>query len=147
VSITLEEFERRLEEASTGGELKLLVRKTLAGAAKQAERGAKLRTTGGNPLFVRTGRLRSSIRSGVRGGVKGGNKGAIEGWLRAGGTQVKGQVKYAAVHELGLTIPNPWGGFTNMPKRPFLKPSIEEAADLLPDALGPLLGHALKADI
>lgn len=147
MSITLEEFEQRLEAASTGGELKKLVRTTLAKAAKQAERGAKLRTTGGNPLWVRTGRLRASIRSGVRGGVKGGNKGAIEGWLRAGGTGQKGQVKYAKVHELGLSIPNAFGGVTHMPKRPFLKPSIDEAADMLPEALAPILGKALKVDI
>lgn len=145
--MTFDDFQQRLEEASTGGQLKLLVRQTLHGAAKQAERAAKLRTTGGNPLHVQTGRLRASIRSGVRGGVRGGNKGAIEGWLRAGGQGRKGQVKYAAVHELGLTIPNPWGGLTRMPKRPFLQPSIDEAVDQLPAALAPLLADALKVDV
>ena len=201
MTITLEEFEQRLAEASRGGALHKLVRGELHRLAKTAERAAKLRVTGGNPLNTRSGRLRSSIRSGVRGGTKGGHKGTIEGWLRAGGSSRKGQVKYARIHEEGgvivprkakwLTIPvgpaktkagvarggarsfkslmfmpdfkDPQKAYlihrfsgalffilvkrVVIPKRPFLKPSIEEAAELLPAALAPLLGKALKADI
>lgn len=204
MSITLDEFQRRLNEASTGGALKLLVRKTLQGAVKGAERGAKLRVTGGNPLHTRSGRLRASIRSGVRGGVKGGHKGSIEGYLRAGGPGRRGMVKYARLQELGsegpivpkkadgwLAIPTKaqktgagvsrggprtveglWfhqthpdkayllkrlGGknialfllrkSVTIPARPYLKPSIDEAAELLPAELAPLLGRALKASV
>jgi len=203
VSITLEDFERRLAEAG-GGALRRLTRETLQRAAKEAERAAKLRVTGGNPLHTRSGRLRSSIRSGVRGGTKGGHKGSIEGWLRAGGPSPKGQVKYARMHEFGsngpitpkkadgwLAIPTKaqktgagvsrggprtveglWfhkthpdkayllkkiGGknialfllrkSVTVPARPFLRPSIEEAAENLPAALAPLLAKALKADL
>ena len=165
MTITLEDFERRLAEAG-GGALRRLTRETLQRAAKEAERAAKQRISIPAPswvlkiperaaaqallspvLHVRTGRLRSSIRSGVRGGVKGGHKGSIEGWIRAGGPSKKGAVKYAAVHELGLTIPHPSGGSVKMPKRPFLKPSIDDATKDLPAALAPLLAQALKADV
>jgi hypothetical protein len=167
VSITLEEFQQRLEAAGDRGALRLLIRQTLQDSAKYAERQAKLKVSVPSPtwlarakpqraaaalaaspvLHVRTGRLRASIRSGVRGGQKGKGQGAIEGYVRAGGAGKKGMVKYAAVHELGLTIQNPWGGQTKMPKRPFLKPARDEAAARLPDALRPLLARSLSAVI
>ncbi len=104
MSITLEEFQARLSDASDNGALKALVKKQLQRTVKTAERGAKLRVTGGNPLNTRSGRLRASIRSGVRGGHGTGARADLVGYLRAGGAGRKGHVKYARIHEKGGTI-------------------------------------------
>ena len=195
MTITLEDFERRLAEAG-GGALRRLTRETLQRAAKEAERAAKLRVTGGNPLHTRSGRLRSSIRSGIRGPTA---QGFLEGYLQAGGTSSRGQVKYARIHEEGGTIvpknkkfltipvgPAKTGASVarvsarqvpglayvqslkgqpllahqdtgavwfilrkrvEIPKRPFLAPSIRDAAKQLPAALAPLLARSLRADL
>ncbi len=202
MSITLEEFQTRLREASAGGAFARLVRRQLLKTALEAEGKAKMRVTGGNPLKTRSGRLRSSIRGGVR--SKTGNRHEMEGYLRAGGGLnfggvQGGQVRYARIHELGGTIvprnarylaiptdiqrtasgvsragprqtPNlafaqALGGqpvLVNtqtgaahfllrtrvvIPPRPYLRPSIKEAADKLPAAMWPLLGRSLKVDL
>jgi len=203
VTISLEEFQRLLAEASTGGALRRLVRSTLKDAAFGAERAAKLRVTGGNPLNSRSGRLRASIRSGARSGSRSTQAGTIEGFLRAGGPSRRGVVRYARLQEFGskgpitpkkgkwLAIPTKaqktaagvsrggprtvqglWFHQTHpdkayllkriggknialfllrksvvVPARPFLRPSIDEAAAKLPAALAPLLARSMKADL
>ena len=203
MTISLEEFQRLLAEASTGGALRRLVRSTLKDAAFGAERAAKLRVTGGNPLNSRSGRLRASIRSGARSGSRSTQAGTIEGFLRAGGPSRRGVVRYARLQEFGskgpitpkkgkwLAIPTKaqktaagvsrggprtvqglWfhqahpdkayllkriGGknialfllrkSVVVPARPFLRPSIDEAAAKLPAALAPLLARSMKADL
>ena len=213
MTISLEEFQRLLAEASTGGALRRLVRSTLKDAAFGAERAAKLRVTGGNPLNSRSGRLRASIRSGARSGSRSTQAGTIEGFLRAGGPSRRGVVRYARLQEFGskgpitpkkgkwLAIPTKaqktaagvsrggprtvqglWFHQTHpdkayllkrigradrrhrarrgknialflllksvvVPARPFLRPSIDEAAAKLPAALAPLLARSMKADL
>ena len=203
MTISLEEFQRLLAEASTGGALRRLVRSTLKDAAFGAERAAKLRVTGGNPLNSRSGRLRASIRSGARSGSRSTQAGTIEGFLRAGGPSRRGVVRYARLQEFGYKGPIPpkkgkwlaiptkaqktaagvsrggprtvqglWFHQTHpdkayllkriggknialfllrksvvVPARPFLRPSIDEAAAKLPAALAPLLARSMKADL
>ena len=196
MSITVQEFEKRLEASS--GAFQTLVRRTLQTTVLKAEAKAKLRVTGGSPLHTRSGRLRSSIKAGLRGQATGGPQAVVEGFLRAGGTTAGGQVKYARIHELGgdivpknakfLAIPTgaqktasgvsrggprqtPGLAFVQggsgpalvntatgaahfllrrhvrIPARPYLRPSMKEAAAQLPSSLAPLLARSLKADI
>ena len=105
----------------------------------EAEANAKLNVTGGNPLRVQTGRLRSSINSRVE----------------QAGLDLRGRlgsnVKYARIHELGGVIPahrvvpvtaKALRFFVNgqvvfaryadipaitMPERPYLRPAAQKA--------------------
>ena len=92
-------------------------------------RGAKKKLTGGNPLNVRSGRLRSSVVSEVR--KKG--RAEIEG-------EVGTDVFYGEVHERGMVIKaknkamrffykGQWRTKTSVriPKREWLRPSMEQA--------------------
>ena len=107
----------------------------------ESEGLAKQNVTGGNPLFVQTGRLRSSITHRV--------ERQEPDWLGRLGSNVE----YAAIHELGGTIPAHVvvpvkaralrfvvGGTVvfaklaripaiQMPERPYLRPAAQTAID------------------
>jgi hypothetical protein len=100
VSISLDEFERRLEAAAGPGGMERAILAALERAGLRGVREARLSLTRSGKQ--RTGNLRSSIRHEVRAG----QQGAAETALIAGGTSGV-PVRYAAMQE--------WGG-TQVPK-------------------------------
>lgn len=90
----IEEFRDRLKEAVRTGAIGDAIVETGQTLAFMMERGAKYRVTGGNPLNVRTGKLRQSIKPTVR---------SIRGGVRAGVQAGSKRVPYAAIHETGQT--------------------------------------------
>ena len=92
--MTIEEFRERLDEAVRVGAIGDAIIETGHTLAFMMERGAKQRVTGGNPLNVRTGKLRQSIKPTVR---------SIRGGVRAGVQAGSKRVPYAAIHETGQT--------------------------------------------
>lgn len=93
-TMTIEEFRDRLKEAVRTGAMGDAILETAHDLALIMERGAKLRTTAGNPLNVRSGKLRQSIKPSVR---------EIRGGVRAGIQAGSKLVPYAAMHETGKT--------------------------------------------
>tara|TARA_Y100001963_G_scaffold79464_1_gene110312 strand:+ start:94 stop:708 length:615 start_codon:yes stop_codon:yes gene_type:complete len=93
-AMTIEEFRERLDEAVRVGAIGDAIIETGHTLAFMMERGAKQRVTGGNPLNVRTGKLRQSIKPTVR---------SIRGGVRAGVQAGSKRVPYAAIHETGQT--------------------------------------------
>ena len=93
-AMTIEEFRERLDEAVRVGAIGDAIIETGHTLAFMMERGAKQRVTGGNPLNVRTGKLRQSIKPTVR---------SIRGGVRAGVQAGSKRVPYAAIHETGRT--------------------------------------------
>ena len=93
-TMTIEEFRDRLKEAVRTGAMGDAIVETAHELATIMNRGAKLRTTGGNPLNVRRGKLRGSIKPSVR---------EIRGGVRAGIQAGSKLVPYAAIHETGQT--------------------------------------------
>ncbi len=92
--MTLDEFRDRLKEAVRTGAISESIVQTGHELALMMERGAKLRTTGGNPLNVRSGKLRQSIKPVVR---------EIRGGVRSGVQAGSKRVPYAHIHETGKT--------------------------------------------
>ena len=92
--ITIEEFRDRLKEAVRTGALSNAIVETGHTLAFMMERQAKYRVTGGNPLNVRSGKLRQSIKPTVK---------PIRGGVRAGIQAGSRMVPYAAIHETGKT--------------------------------------------
>ena len=90
----IEEFRARLKEAVRTGAMSDAIVGAGQDLAFAMERGAKRRVTGGNPLNVRTGKLRQSIKPTVR---------SIRGGVRAGVQAGSKRVPYAAIHETGQT--------------------------------------------
>ena len=93
-TMTIEEFRDRLKEAVRTGAMGDAILETGHTLAFMMERGAKGRTTSGNPLNVRSGKLRQSIKPSVR---------EIRGGVRAGIQAGSKRVPYAAMHETGKT--------------------------------------------
>ena len=93
-AMTIDEFRERLDEAIRVGAIGDAIIETGHTLAFMMERGAKQRVTGGNPLNVRTGKLRQSIKPTVR---------SIRGGVRAGVQAGSKLVPYAAIHETGRT--------------------------------------------
>jgi phage gpG-like protein len=93
-TMTIEEFRDRLKEAVRTGAMGEAILETGHTLAFIMERGAKGRTTAGNPLNVRSGKLRQSIKPSVR---------EIRGGVRAGIQAGSKLVPYAAMHETGKT--------------------------------------------
>jgi|TARA_Y100000033_G_scaffold7996_4_gene7018 hypothetical protein len=92
--MTIEEFRERLKKAIKTGALSDAIVETGHTLAFMMERQAKHRVTGGNPLNVRSGKLRQSIKPVVR---------EIRGGVRAGVQAGSKRVPYAAIHETGQT--------------------------------------------
>ena len=92
--MTIEEFRDRLKEAVRTGAMSDAIVETGHALAFMMERQAKYRVTGGNPLNVRTGKLRQSIKPTVK---------EIKGGVRAGVQAGSKLVPYAAIHETGQT--------------------------------------------
>jgi hypothetical protein len=92
--MTPEQFSQRLKEAVRTGALSDAIVGAGQDLAFAMERGAKRRVTGGNPLNVRTGKLRQSIKPTVR---------EIRGGVRAGVQAGSRRVPYAHIHETGET--------------------------------------------
>lgn len=92
--MTIEEFRDRLKEAVRTGAMSDAIVETGHALAFMMERQAKHRVTGGNPLNVRTGKLRQSIKPTVK---------EIKGGVRAGVQAGSKRVPYAAIHETGQT--------------------------------------------
>jgi HK97 gp10 family phage protein len=113
-TLTPEEFSKRIGTlVRTGAMGDVLLRVATAASIYMDDR-AQHHTTGGNPLNVRTGKLRLSIKHTVKG-----NQLGATATVMAGG----GRAHYAVLHERGI------GG---MPKRPFLKPSRDSASKRVP---------------
>jgi phage gpG-like protein len=91
------------------------LRQAVAKALNRVVGPTKRRLTGGNPLWVRTGRLRASILVDTK---------RIGRKIRG---EVGTSVVYARIHELGGRAGR--GKKVKIPKRPFLKPSYEEVKD------------------
>lgn len=92
--MTIEEFRNRIREVVRTGALPDAIVGAGQDLAFAMERGAKRRVTGGNPLNVRTGKLRQSIKPTIR---------EIRGGVRAGVQAGSKRVPYAAMHETGTT--------------------------------------------
>ncbi len=107
--MSTEEFAERINKLVRTGKMGQVLSAVAAESALAMERGAKRRTTGGNPLHVRTGKLRQSIKPKTES-----KPGLYTAEVRAGGRRAF----YARFHEYGEG---------RNPKRPFLAPARESA--------------------
>jgi len=108
--------------ATIPGNFKKGIQRGLTLAMLFAEAQSKLRFNTPDNLHVRTGHLRRSIGSGVEGNT---------GWI---GTNVE----YGEIHETGATIRRKTkNGIREyiMPKRPFIRPAVEENVSKLGDII------------
>ena len=140
-TLTPEEFSARLNRLTrTGGMMRVLVQ-VATESATTMHREARLRTTGGNPLHVRSGGLRQSIKFKTDAKAN-----SVTAEVHAGGRRAF----YASVHEYGKTITaktpggylrfkgsRGWatGRSVTIPKRPFLAPAREVAIRKLDETL------------
>ena len=92
--MTIEEFRDRLKEAVRTGAMSDAIVQTAHTLSIMMERRAKYNVTGGNPLNVRSGKLRNSIKPVVR---------EIRGGVRSGVQAGSKRVPYAHIHETGKT--------------------------------------------
>jgi len=115
------------------GKMQPTMKREMHKAVYLVQRSAKKHLTSGNPLNVRSGRLRSSVDARVE--MKGK---AIEG-------RVGTNVVYGPAHEYGAIIENGFGrGIRiNIPKRAWLEPSLEENRR----KITALFGDAVTAEI
>ena len=108
-TLTPEEFSARINRLiRTGGMMRVLAQ-VATETALTMDREAKMRTTGGNPLHVRTGKLRQSIKIKTEAKAN-----SVTAEVQAGGRRAY----YARFHEFGEG---------RMPRRPFLAPARERA--------------------
>ena len=125
---------------------KKAVQHTMATAERLAIQNAS-----GRVLNRRSGRLVKSIGHTVKT-----RAGVVTGTLSAGSNSVP----YARIHEVGGIIQGrPWlvfqladGGWrkvqrVTIPKRPYLRPAIEDALDTLDDELSAELGPLLRLEV
>ena len=116
-TLTPEEFSARLNRLTrTGGMMRVLAQ-VATETALTMDREAKMRTTGGNPLHVRTGKLRQSIKIKTEARAN-----SVTAEVQAGGRRAY----YARFHEFGEG---------RMPRRPFLAPAREVAISKLDQTL------------
>lgn len=118
-TMTPEQFANRMSTFVRTGGMERVLAAVAAQSSLTMDREAKLRTTGGNPLHVRTGALRMSIKADW--GVDAVER-VYKASVRAGGRRAF----YARFHEFGEG---------NNPKRPFLAPARAVAVDELENAL------------
>lgn len=149
-TMTPAQFSDKVQILVRTGKLGQVLAAVGADAATKMDEGAKMRTTGGNPLNVRDGKLRQSIRFGTT--VKGNT---VTAMVQAGGRRAF----YASVHEYGKTITAKTpGGYlrfkgsrgwatvrsVTIPKRPFLAPAREDAIKGLDATLIKRVRQALR---
>jgi len=103
---------KRIQDKLTGKVGGDELRQAVAKALNRVVGPTKRRLTGGNPLWVRTGRLRASILVDTR---RTGKK--VIG-------EIGTNVVYARIHEFGGRAGR--GRKVKIPKRPFLGPSFQE---------------------
>ena len=131
--MSTEEFAERINKLVRTGKMMRVLTQVAAESATTMHREARLRTTGGNPLNVRSGALRNSIKFKTEAKAN-----SVTAEVRAGGRRAF----YASVHEYGKVIraKNP-GGYlrfkignkfittrsVTIPKRPFLAPARKVA--------------------
>ena len=114
------------------------MQKAVLRAGYLVQRAAKKNLTGGNPLNVRSERLRSSVQVKMKGGGK------------TAEARVGTKVKYGAVHEHGATFMSTWGrgGGTRqitIPARPWLNPALESNRKKIVKLLDKEVQNMLKA--
>jgi phage gpG-like protein len=145
-TLTPEQFASRMDLLVRTGKMGEALTRVATRAAVTMRAGALMRTTGGNPLHVRSGKLRQSIKKDTTSKPP-----FYSATIQAGGRRAF----YASVHEYGKVIraKSP-GGYlrfkignkfittrsVTIPKRPFLAPSLEDArknldADLMREAV------------
>lgn len=121
-TLTPEQFADRMDVLVRTGKMGQALTRVATRAAVTMRAGALMRTTGGNPLHVRTGKLRQSIKMDTTQKPP-----FYTATIQAGGRRAF----YARFHEYGEG---------RNPKRPFLAPSLEDArknldADLMREAV------------
>jgi len=151
--MTVEQFSVRMKELVRSGDISKSLVRVADQLALAMERGAKRRTTGGNPLHVRTGKLRQSIRFATKA-----KAGGVTATIQAGSRLAF----YASVHEYGKTITaKNTGGYlrfqigdrfvttrsVTIPKRPFLAPARASAVKAAPHLLHKELAETIRSGI
>ena len=127
--MTVEQFSVRMKELVRSGDISKSLVRVADQLALAMERGAKRRTTGGNPLHVRTGKLRQSIRFATKA-----KAGGVTATIQAGSRLAF----YARFHEFGEG---------NNPKRPFLAPARESALKGAPHMLSKELSKTIRSGL